>query len=203
MRTLIEDGIAKAAQGLTTLEAVLQVAAPDQTLGADDESRNTGVAMGVSSHGYMTPDISGFAPIAASRPTTESPEEKPRVLVVEDDPTIISVVKYFLELEGFAVVVAANGLDGIEMAKRELPQIIVADVYMPGMDGMAMLKVLRADARTCDIAVLMLTSEESVESETLALSLGADDYLLKPVEPRRLAARVKALLVRAKAKQPA
>jgi DNA-binding response OmpR family regulator len=69
------------------------------------------------------------------------------------------------------------------------------------MDGLAMVKALRADARTQDISILMLTSEGSLDSETLALTLGADDYLLKPVEPRRLAARIKALLVRSRSRQ--
>jgi DNA-binding response OmpR family regulator len=110
-------------------------------------------------------------------------------------------VKYYLELEGFEVAVAKNGLIGLEMAKREVPQAIVTDVNMPGMDGMAMVKALRADPHTRDIAVLMLTSEASVESETQALAVGADDYILKPVEPRRLAARVKALLARSKGRQ--
>jgi DNA-binding response OmpR family regulator len=69
------------------------------------------------------------------------------------------------------------------------------------MDGVVMVKALRADPRTHDIAILMLTSEDSVDSETRALAAGADDYILKPVEPRRLAARVKALLARAKGRQ--
>jgi type IV pilus assembly protein PilB len=175
MRTLLEDGIAKAAQGLTTLEAVLKVAAPD----------DAPVTEGVSDNGPAPDDV--------SRET-----RRPQVLIVEDDRTITAVVKYFLELEGFDVVIATDGLVGLETAKRNPPQAIVTDVNMPGMDGMAMVKALRADARTHDIPILMLTSEESVDSETLALSLGADDYILKPVEPRRLAARIKALLARSK-----
>jgi DNA-binding response OmpR family regulator len=86
----------------------------------------------------------------------------------------------------------------METAKRNPPQAIVTDLNMPGMDGMAMVKALRADVLTRDIPILMLTSEGSVDSETLALSLGADDYILKPVEPRRLAARIKALLALSK-----
>ena len=107
-----------------------------------------------------------------------------------------SVVKYFLELEGFEVLVAENGLIGLEMALRERPDVIVSDVNMPGMGGVAMVKALRADPRTANVRILMLTSESSVESETEGLAAGADDYILKPVEPRRLAARVKALRAR-------
>ena len=82
------------------------------------------------------------------------------------------------------------------MALRERPDVIVSDVNMPGMGGMAMVKALRADPRTAEVRILMLTSESSVESETEGLAAGADDYILKPVEPRRLAARVKALRAR-------
>jgi type IV pilus assembly protein PilB len=175
MRTLLEDGIAKAAQGLTTLEAVLKVAAPD----------DAPVAESVSDNNPEPDDV--------SRETGRA-----QVLIVEDDRTITAVVKYFLELEGFEVVIATDGLVGLETAKRNPPQAIVTDLNMPGMDGMAMVKALRADVLTHDIPILMLTSEGNVDSETLALSLGADDYILKPVEPRRLAARVKALLARSK-----
>ena len=118
--------------------------------------------------------------------------------LVEDSATVSSVVKYFLELEGFDVLVAENGLLGLEIALRECPDVIVSDVMMPGMGGVAMVKALRADARTAAVRILMLTSEASVESETEGLAAGADDYILKPVEPRRLAARVKALRARSR-----
>jgi two-component system alkaline phosphatase synthesis response regulator PhoP len=121
-----------------------------------------------------------------------------RVLVVEDSPTILSVIKYFLELEGFEVLAAENGLLGLEMALRERPDVIVSDVNMPGMGGVAMVKALRGDARTSQVRIMMLTSESSVEAETEGLAAGADDYILKPVEPRRLAARVKALRARSR-----
>jgi len=118
------------------------------------------------------------------------------VLVVEDSSTIASVVKYFLELEGFDVAVAKDGNSGLEAARRDQPQVIVTDYNMPGMDGMDMVKALRAEATTRGIAVLMLTSEDNVEKEARALEAGVDDYILKPVEPRRLAARVRSVLAR-------
>jgi DNA-binding response OmpR family regulator len=86
----------------------------------------------------------------------------------------------------------------LEVAQRDHPHVIVTDYNMPGMDGIAMVKALRADPVTRTIAVLMLTSEESVEREAQALEAGVDDYILKPVEPRRLAARVGSLLARSK-----
>jgi DNA-binding response OmpR family regulator len=119
-------------------------------------------------------------------------------LVVEDDGTTSLVVKYFLELEGFEVLIAKDGASGLEAIRRERPQLVVTDCNMPGMNGMSMVKALRADPLTRDIAVLMLTSEEGVDKETEALAVGVDDYILKPVEPRRLAARVKSVLMRSK-----
>jgi two-component system alkaline phosphatase synthesis response regulator PhoP len=136
--------------------------------------------------------------IAAKAGELDQPAGRRRVLVVEDNETIVSVVKYFLELEGFEVIVAADGLAGRDIAVRECPDVIVSDVKMPGMDGLEMVKALRLNPRTANVRVLMLTSEASVESETEGLAAGADDYMLKPVEPRRLAARVKALLSRSR-----
>jgi len=199
MRTLLEDGIAKAAHGLTTLEAVVKVAALDEPIGADDLTRPPAIVAGAAV-GEARPSTPGATapttpPAATERP---SPRSGPRrVLIVEDSATIVSVVKYFLELDGFDVLVAEDGLLGLEMALRERPDVIVSDVQMPRMGGLAMVKALRASPRGAGVRVLMLTSESSVESETQGLEAGADDYIPKPVEPRRLAARIKALLARA------
>jgi type II secretory ATPase GspE/PulE/Tfp pilus assembly ATPase PilB-like protein/CheY-like chemotaxis protein len=183
MRTLLEDGIDKAARGLTTLDEVLRVVSRgDATERAADAT--------------AAPESSA-AP-AGDQSAPDAAEVRGRVLVVEDSPTIVSVIRYFLELEGFEVLVAENGLLGLEMAFRERPDVIVSDVNMPGMGGVAMVKALRGDARTSQVRIIMLTSESSVESETEGLAAGADDYILKPVEPRRLAARVKALRARSR-----
>jgi CheY-like chemotaxis protein len=202
MRTLLEDGISKAAEGLTTLEAVLKVVAGDDSSAANEEQQDVAARDGAPS--ASDEEVEGddeILPAAIRTAAAGEAKQKERILIVEDSRTIASVVKYYLELEGFAVEVAKNGLIGLEMAQRQLPHAIVTDVNMPGMDGMAMVKALRADPETQDIAILMLTSEASVESETQALAVGADDYILKPVEPRRLAARVKALLARSKGRQ--
>jgi CheY-like chemotaxis protein len=183
MRTLLEDGIDKAARGLTTLDEVLRVVSPGD---ATDRAAEAPPA--------AEPDAPPIVESTEAVPATT----KGRVLVVEDSPTIVAVVKYFLELEGFDVLVAENGLIGLEVALRERPDVIVTDVNMPGMGGVAMVKAIRADARMAQVRILMLTSESSVESETEGLAAGADDYILKPVEPRRLAARVKALRARSR-----
>ena len=117
-----------------------------------------------------------------------------RALIVEDSRTIASIVRHYLQLEGFEVLIAADGVAGLETARRERPRVIVTDVNMPGMGGMDMVRALRADAGTRDIAILMLTSDESPETEQQAMAAGADAYILKPVDPQRLAARVRAVV---------
>jgi type IV pilus assembly protein PilB len=227
MRTLLEDGILKASQGLTTLEDVVRVVAADDS-SAHKEEATKPEAPNLSVRGDETAThqeaaeqstaTAGFASdahemqielhVTSPPPRSEAgkPDEtqgKERVLVVEDSTTIASVVKYFLELEGFEVLVAKNGNSGLKAAKRDLPDVIVTDYDMPGMDGITMVKALRAEASTREIAVLMLTSEQSVEREAQALEAGVDDYILKPVEPRRLAARVRSVLARSQRRHTA
>jgi type IV pilus assembly protein PilB len=188
MRTLLEDGLEKASQGLTTLEEVLRVAPPDEA------HRSTAPAMHAP---VASPTGAQSARDHATGGAGVGPEGRQRrILVVEDSPTVVTVVRYFLELEGFEVLVAEDGLTGLDIARRELPDLVVSDLNMPGMDGLTMTEELRKDPRTRDMAIVMLTSEASVESETKGLEVGVDDYLPKPVEPRRLAARIAALLAR-------
>jgi type IV pilus assembly protein PilB len=205
MRTLLEDGILKAAQGRTTLDEVVRVVAADDTATLkEDATRPTSPAPPSASGEEAEPGRDKTTPGVVSRAGTSSDsQEKERVLVVEDSGTTLSVIRYFLELEGFEVLEAKDGAAGLEVARRERPHVIVTDCNMPGMDGMTMVKELRAHPLTQDIAILMLTSESSVDNEAQALEAGADDYVLKPVEPRRLAARVKSVLARSKARQVA
>jgi type IV pilus assembly protein PilB len=193
MRTMMEDGIAKGISGLTTLEEIVRVIARDETPSATEEARPQVDRAPSPDPAFSETQTTGTI-TEILLPTGSVVKE--RVLVVEDSKTIATVVKYFLEVEGFEVLLAGDGRAGLETARRERPSVIVTDLNMPDMDGMAMVKALRADPLTYTVAILMLTSESSVDTETLALSTGADDYLLKPVEPRRLAARVKALLAR-------
>jgi len=199
MRTLFEDGLAKAAQGFTTLDELLRVVSldePVETAGNTRSAVETKVAPVASAPAAVSATTTANVSEAAEIGDPGQVAVRGRVLVVEDSPTIASVVKYFLELEGFDVLLAADGLAGLETAQREHPHVIVSDVNMPGMGGVAMVKALRADPSHANVRILMLTSEASIEAESEGLAAGADDYLLKPVEPRRLAARVKALLAR-------
>ncbi|HEY3064479.1 MAG TPA: type II/IV secretion system protein [Methylomirabilota bacterium] len=212
MRTLLEDGIAKAGQGLTTLEDVLRVAPRDEARGGAALAEPTpAVAVEdqatISTEPSITMPVETASPAVAISPGGLTPGAPPapaltpppggiRVLVVEDSPTIVQVVKYFLELEGYQVFSAADGEKGLALARRERPHAVISDVEMPRMTGIEMVAALRRDPLTRDLPVLLLTSLTSVDAEAQGLAVGADDYVPKPVEPRRLAARVKALLSR-------
>lgn len=184
MRTMLEDGISKAARGLTTLEEVVRIVSPEDSSTQREES----------------PAAPPPAPQATppSEPVRSTPAATGgSVLIVEDDKTTATVIKYFLEHEGFQVLVAEDGEAGLKLAREQRPQVVVTDLVMPGMDGMTMVKALRDGEATRDIAIIMQTSDDSLETETKGFAVGVDDFILKPVEPRRLAARVKALLARA------
>ncbi|MBI1800357.1 MAG: response regulator transcription factor [Chloroflexi bacterium] len=117
------------------------------------------------------------------------------VLVVDDDPKLLNMLRRTLLYEGFHVSSAANGHEALAEVQTRRPDVIVLDWMMPGMDGIAMLKQLRA--ANDKTMVLMLTAREAVESRVEGLESGADDYLVKPFAPSELIARIHALLRRA------
>lgn len=119
-------------------------------------------------------------------------QERP-VLVVDDDPKIVSLICLYLEREGFRTVSATDGARALEIALREQPSLVVLDLMLPGVSGLDVCKRLREKS---DIAVLMLTAKVEEEDKLIGLSLGADDYMTKPFSPRELVARVKAILRR-------
>ena len=117
-----------------------------------------------------------------------------RVLVVEDDPTVAEVVTRYLEREGFAVESVGDGNEALASADAQVPDLVVLDIMLPGLDGLEVCRRLRSRA---PIPVVMLTARGSEEDRVLGLELGADDYVSKPFSPRELTARVKAVLRRA------
>ena len=118
------------------------------------------------------------------------------VLVVDDESDILELVTFNLERNQFKVLTADNGLSAVSMAKEHLPDIVVLDLMLPGLDGFGVYKELRADPRTASIPVLMLTAKGEVNDRIAGLELGAEDYVTKPFSPRELMLRVRALLKR-------
>ena len=116
-----------------------------------------------------------------------------KVLVVEDDPTLLETLEYNLTRQGYGVYTAADGLAALEVARRERPDVIVLDVMLPGLDGFEVCRILR---REMSVPILMLTARAEEVDRVVGLEVGADDYLTKPFSMRELLARVKALLRR-------
>jgi len=116
-----------------------------------------------------------------------------RVLVVDDEVPLTVVVSSYLEREGFKVSVAHTGPDAVEAARNDRPDLIVLDVMLPGFDG---VEVCRQVRQFSDAYIIMLTARDEEVDKILGLSMGADDYLVKPFSPRELIARVRAMLRR-------
>jgi len=121
---------------------------------------------------------------------------KGTILVIDDEKDLIELVKYGLEKEGFLVKGASDGESGLAAAARNLPDLVIVDLMLPGMDGIEVCRRLRSDARTATVPIIMLTAKSSESDRVVGLELGADDYVTKPFSPRELAARIKAVLRR-------
>ena len=117
-----------------------------------------------------------------------------RILVIDDDPKIRTVVRRGLAYEGYRVVEAASGEEGLEKAREHLPALVILDVMMPGIDGLEVTRRLRSAGD--EVAILMLTARDEVKDRVVGLETGADDYLVKPFNFEELLARVHALLRR-------
>ena len=118
------------------------------------------------------------------------------VLVVEDEPPQAEMLSYNLEKEGFRVMMAENGEDGLMMAQENIPDAIVLDWMLPGLSGIEVCRQLRSDSETREIPILMLTARGEEEDRVRGIETGADDYVVKPYSPREVVARLKGLLRR-------
>ncbi len=119
-----------------------------------------------------------------------------KILIVDDEPDIREMVSYNLEKEGFMVFTAENGLIGLEMAKKENPDLIILDVMMPEMDGMEVCQELREQPKFADTVITFLSARSEDYSQIAGFESGADEYFLKPIRPKLLVTKIKALLKR-------
>jgi diguanylate cyclase (GGDEF)-like protein len=122
--------------------------------------------------------------------------ERGTILVVDDDADIVRFVEMNLRLEGYRVLIARDGLDALEMVAAEVPDLVLLDVMLPGVDGVEVTRRLRADSRTSTLPVIMLTAKTMTADRVLGLTTGADDYIIKPFDTLELVARVKSTLRR-------
>ena len=116
-----------------------------------------------------------------------------KILIVDDDKNILEVLKYNLLQEGFTVVTAEDGIQALELARREKPDLILLDIMLPGMDGLEVCRILRKEM---PVPILMLTAKTDEIDKVVGLELGADDYITKPFSIRELMARIRATIRR-------
>lgn len=128
--------------------------------------------------------------------------EEKKVLIVDDEPDILDLLKYNLEKEGYQVKTALDGIKGIEVAKKFIPDLILLDIMMPKQDGVETCRQLRELEELSHTFIIFLTARVEEYSEIAAFETGADDYIAKPIKPRALMSRINALFRRKSSKQP-
>jgi len=121
---------------------------------------------------------------------------KKKILVVDDEEDILELIRYNLAREGYKILCASSGEDGLKAAKSEKPDLIVLDLMLPGIDGLDVTRRLKAEDSTRNIPIVMLTAKGEESDIVAGLELGAEDYITKPFSPRVLVARIKAALRR-------
>lgn len=117
----------------------------------------------------------------------------PKILIIDDEPSIVNLVTAYLRPEGYEIYTANDGPSGLQAARAYKPDLVVLDIMLPGMDGLELLTRLR---RESDVYVILLTAKTEEVDKIVGLSVGADDYVSKPFSPRELVARIKAALRR-------
>ncbi len=123
-------------------------------------------------------------------------KENVKILLVDDEPDIVEIIRYNLKQEGYKVYTASNGIDALKISKKELPHLIILDVMMPMMDGIETCEKIRQDMRLQDTIIMFLTARGEDYSYVAAFDAGADDYVTKPIKPKVLISKVKGLLRR-------
>ncbi len=131
------------------------------------------------------------------------PESRPRILIVDDEPDLLSVLRFGLEADGFEVIEASDGERGLDLARTERPDLLVLDLMLPRMDGYKVCRALKFDERYRQLPIFILSARTGETDRRLAMDLGADDFITKPYEVKDLVARIRARLQPAPAKNAA
>jgi type IV pilus assembly protein PilB len=181
---LFMDGIRKARLGWTTIEEVYRVAPPD----AEEDRRRPS---------DRKPLLEIVEPRSSSATTAIRPisiVRSKKILVAEDNEVTLKLLCNFLEAENYQPITAKDGVEALKLAVQEKPDLIITDCIMPEMDGVTLIQKLRAQPTTRYIPIVMITVDDDVDSEIKAIDAGADDYITKPVNAKKLMARVNRLL---------
>jgi len=129
--------------------------------------------------------------------------KEPLVLLVDDDPDIREIISYNLEKADYRVLTASDGIEGIKMCKKHKPDLVLMDVMMPGMDGIEACETIRSDQSISDTLIAFLSARGEDYSQVAGFDAGADDYITKPIRPKVLLSRIKALMRRGSQQQSA
>ncbi len=195
---IVEAGVKKVQEGLTTLEEVLRhLGEPgDNRTTSEDEmiEASQPAAAASTPASQSNPEQTEVSADAADAPPAEPVRDRPKILAVDDEYAILKIVTKYLELGGYDVINAENGKEAVEKAFKEKPDLIVMDLMMPVMTGFEATKALKAKLETAQIPIILLTAKHEKESEKQGLALGADDYMTKPFDKVKLLDRVKLLL---------
>ncbi len=154
----------------------------------------------------MTKQETSRSPVTRNVAATSNPAAsrggRKRILVVDDEKDLVDLITYNLQRNGYDFLAATSGTDALEIAQREQPDLIILDLMLPGIDGTEVARRLKADARTANIPIVMLTAKSEEIDVVVGLSLGADDYVTKPFSMKILLARLNTVLRRGEPPQP-
>jgi CheY-like chemotaxis protein len=181
-QTMTLDGIEKCLQGITTIQEVFRVAPPEieETVKTDYEEILVNYDEEIDEIFSSLPSVSSIRP--------------KKILVADDNELTLQLMSDILEYENYHVITAQNGLEAIKLVMREVPDLIISDLMMPKMNGLTLTTRLKAQLNTKFIPIIILTSKDDDETEIKLLEAGADDYITKPVNHRKLLARIKKFL---------
>jgi len=122
--------------------------------------------------------------------------KRKKIIVVEDEPDLVDVVSYNLQREGYLVLTAQRGDEGLNLIRSERPDLVLLDLMLPGMDGLSICRQMKSDDSLREIPIIIASAKGEESDVVIGLEMGADDYLAKPFSPRELLARIKAVLRR-------
>jgi type IV pilus assembly protein PilB len=183
MNLMFEDGLIKAMRGAVDLNDVVQTVGAPAGVKVDAERLLEQADLPWEERG-----------LTATRKKKREADEPDTVLVVDDSRTIRDMSRFVLESEGYKVIIAEDGREGLETAYKDMPDLILTDMQMPNMNGDELVQKVKNDPGMVHIPVIVLTSQEGEETEAGVLAHGADDFINKPIEPMTLTARVKKIL---------
>ena len=128
-------------------------------------------------------------------------QEQFKILVVDDEKDILEILRYNLDKEGYEIKTTSDGNSAVEIADTFIPDVVLLDIMMPGLDGVETCRLMRENPKLVETHIIFLTARAEEYSEVAAFEVGADDYITKPIKPRALISRIKALYKRAKKKK--